>query len=230
MLRSLSEFLLTNGTGLIARNSRAAEFNQAPPHLSHGVLAGVPRPVEFRQRDGQNPGGKELQQHLGDTQEQRPAPDALARAALIVAQAQFFDLIEVDFYLAAAGIGVDHLHGVKGEVGTEQIPRGEGKWGDGDNHHAREQRAMGPHATQEDFDLTDRDDALAAPHAQDRLLLTQALGEAREQLIEATGLTKQTGTTLARRATVRRKVDALVTAQAPQGKVPLPAERTQQRA
>jgi hypothetical protein len=45
MLRGLSEFLFTNGTGLITRNSRAAEFNQATADLAHGVLAGIPRPV-----------------------------------------------------------------------------------------------------------------------------------------------------------------------------------------
>src|ERR1700751_2400979 len=43
----LWEFLLTNGTELIARNSRAAELPQASAHLPHGVLTGIPRPVAF---------------------------------------------------------------------------------------------------------------------------------------------------------------------------------------
>src|SRR5581483_1038608 len=120
--RGVSKFLLTNGVGLIARNSRAAEVNQASTHLSHGVLAGVPRPVEVRQGDGQDPGGEEFQQHMGDTQEQRPAAYALARATLIVTQPQLFVTIEVDFNLKAPQIAMDGRDGIEGEVGAEQIP------------------------------------------------------------------------------------------------------------
>src|SRR5918996_6345112 len=116
----VSEFLLTNGTELIARNSRAAELPQAAAHLPHGVLAGIPRPVEGRQRDGEDISREELQQQMGDTQKERPATHALSRATLIVPQAQFFDFIEVDLDLAAARIGVDCLYGIEGKVSTEQ--------------------------------------------------------------------------------------------------------------
>src|SRR5256885_1266436 len=94
--RSLSEFLGTIGAGLLARNSGTTEFNQAATHLAHRVLAGIPRPVESRQGDGHNTRSQELEQQVGDTQKQRPAAHALSRAPLIVAQAQFFKLIEVD--------------------------------------------------------------------------------------------------------------------------------------
>ena len=97
----VSEFLLTNGTELIARNSRAAELPQAAAHLPHGVLTGIPRPVEGRQRDGEDISREELQPQMGDTPKERPAADALARATLRVTQAQFFDFLEVDFDLAA---------------------------------------------------------------------------------------------------------------------------------
>src|ERR1700758_60839 len=110
----ICEFLLMNGTELIARNSRAAELPQAAAHLPHGVLTGIPRPVESRQRDGEDISGEELQQQMGDTQKERPAADALSRTTLIVTQAQFFDFIEVEFDLAAARIGVDCLEGIKG--------------------------------------------------------------------------------------------------------------------
>src|ERR1700746_3713543 len=105
----ICEFLLTNGTELIARNSRAAELPQASAPLPHGVLMGIPRPVEGRQRDGEDISGEELQQQMGDTQKKRPAADAVSAGTLIVTQAQFFDFIEVDFDLAAARIGVDCL-------------------------------------------------------------------------------------------------------------------------
>jgi hypothetical protein len=59
------------------------------------------------------------------TQEQGPAAHALSRTALIVAQAQFFDLIKIAFDLEAARIGVDHLSGVERQIGTEQVPRRE---------------------------------------------------------------------------------------------------------
>src|SRR5262247_1827005 len=92
----VSEFLLTNGTELIARNSRAAELPQAAAHLPHSVLTGIPRPVEGRQREGEDLSRQELQQQMGDTQKERPAAHALSRAPLIVSQAQLFDFSEVD--------------------------------------------------------------------------------------------------------------------------------------
>src|SRR5215204_7070197 len=96
-----SEFLLTTGAGLSARNSGATEFNQAAAHLAHRVFAGVPRPVEGGQGDRQDPGRKELQQHMSDTQEQGPAAHALARTALIVPEPQLFNLVEIDLNLEA---------------------------------------------------------------------------------------------------------------------------------
>ena len=68
--RGVSEFLFTNGAGLIARNSWTAEFNQAPTDLAHGVLARIPRPVEGGQRNRENAGGEELEQHMSNTHKQ----------------------------------------------------------------------------------------------------------------------------------------------------------------
>src|ERR1700751_3330376 len=167
---------------------------------------------------------------MGDTQKERPAGGALSPATLIVTQAQFFDFIEVDFDLAAARIGVDCLEGIAGEVSTEQVPRREGQPGNSDNHHASGQRAVGPHATQEDVGSIDRDRTGTAPDAQAGTALSQVLGKLGEQPIHPTGRAEDTGATLTRRATTRRKIDALVTAQAPQGKVALRSERAQQRA
>jgi hypothetical protein len=188
----VSEFLLTNGTELIAKNSRAAELPQASAHLPHGVLTGIPRPVEGRQRDGGDISCEELQQRMGDTQKERPAADALSRATLIVTQTQFFDFIEVDFDLAAAHIGVDCLYGIEGEVSTEQVPRHEGQPGNSDNHHAGGQRAVGPHATQEDVGSTDRDRTGTAPDAQEGTVL-QVLRKLGEQPIHTTGGAEDTG-------------------------------------
>src|SRR5262249_49901059 len=139
MSGGLSEFLLTEGAKLLARNSRAAEFPQAAADLAAGVLTWIPRPVARRQRDRQDTGSQELQQHMSEAQEQGPAAYALARAALIVPQPQFFDFIEVDFNLAATRIGMDGLHGIKGQVGTQQVPGREGKPGDSDQEHAGRQ-------------------------------------------------------------------------------------------
>src|SRR5215510_7168093 len=99
--RGITPFLFTTGGGLVARNSGLTEFNQSPPDLPDRVLPGVPRPFEGGQRDGQDPSREEFQQDMRDTQEQGPAAYALPRAALIVAQAQLFDFVEVDFNLAA---------------------------------------------------------------------------------------------------------------------------------
>ena len=62
--RGFSEFLHTRGTRLIARNSRAAEFNQAATDLAHRVLPGIPRPLEVRQRSGQDAGRKKFEDAL----------------------------------------------------------------------------------------------------------------------------------------------------------------------
>src|SRR5262245_10695980 len=121
-LRGLSEFVSRKGNGLVARNSGTAEFSQAAAHLTQGMLPWIPRPIERGQRDGHDAGREELEQQMRHTQEQGPAPDALPRAALIVAQPQLFDFVEVDLNLKAAGIGVDGLYGIKGEVGTQQVP------------------------------------------------------------------------------------------------------------
>jgi len=197
----VSEFLLTIGTELIARNLRAAELPQASAHLPHSVLAGIPRPVEGRQRDGEDLSREELQQQMGDAQKERPAAHALSRAPLIVPQAQFFDFIEVDFDLAAARIGADCLHGVEREVSTEQVPRREGQSGNSDNDHAGGQRTVGPHATQEDVGSIDRDRTGTAPDAQQGTVLPQALRELSEQPIHTTGRAEDTRATLTRRAT-----------------------------
>jgi hypothetical protein len=212
-LRGISKYLLTNGVGLITRNAWGAEINQASRQLSHGVLAGVPRPVERGQGDGQDPCGEEVQQQVSNTHHQWPTPDPLPRAALIMAQAQFFDLVEVDFDLEAASLGMNHVHRSKGEVGREQIPRGEGQSGDGDDHYARGQRALGPNPAQEDGSLPDHDSAGTTPYAQDGLVLTQARRKASERRIDTAGLAKQAGATPARRALTWAKVDALITAQ-----------------
>ena len=137
------------------------------------------------------------------TQKQRPTAYALARAALIVAQPQFFDLIEVNFNLAAPRIRVDGLHGIKSEVGTQQIPGREGEPGDGNNDYAGGQRAVGPHAAQQDFRIADLDGPRATPHPQDRLLTTQAVREAGEPLLDATALAKHARAALPSRATAR---------------------------
>src|ERR671924_1316536 len=128
---SFSEFLLTSRAGLIARNSGATEFNQTTAHLAHGVLALIPRPIKSRQRDGQDPRGKELEQQMRNTQKQWPAAHALARAAQIVPQPQFFDFVEVDFDLETASVCVDSLYGIKRQIGTQQIPGGKSEPGDG---------------------------------------------------------------------------------------------------
>ena len=126
LLGGLREFLFTNGNGLIARNSRATELDQASTHLSQGVLPWIPRPIEGRQWDGHDPGREELQQHMRNTQKQRPPADALARAALVVSQAQCFDLIEVDFDLEAPRIGMAGRDGIQRQIGAEQVPGREG--------------------------------------------------------------------------------------------------------
>jgi hypothetical protein len=43
-----------------------------------------------------------------------------------VAQAQFFDLIEVDFNLEAASVGVDRLDGIEGEIVSRYGADGQG--------------------------------------------------------------------------------------------------------
>ena len=68
--------------------------------------------------------------------------------------------------------------------------------------------------------------ANATPHLQDYVVPPQSLREAGEPLIHATGGTKHAG---AARAAARGKVDAVVTAQPPQGKVFLSSQRRQQR-
>src|SRR5215470_19966694 len=102
VLRGISQFRGMKDTGLIPRNAGTTEFNQPSAHLPQTVLALIPRPVERGQGDGQNSSSDEFEQEMGDTQKERPAPHALSRAPLIVAQPQFFDLIEVDFDLEAA--------------------------------------------------------------------------------------------------------------------------------
>ena len=79
---------------------------------------------------------------MGDTQKERPATDTVARATLIVPQAQFFDFLAVDFDLAAARVGADCLYGIIGEISTEQVPRREGQPGDSNNHHVGGQCAV----------------------------------------------------------------------------------------
>jgi hypothetical protein len=46
---------------------------------------------------------------------------------------------------------------------------------------------VGPDATQENVGVTDRDSMFTAPHAQDGLVLPQALRKASKQLIHAAG-------------------------------------------
>jgi hypothetical protein len=134
------------------------------------------------------------------------------------------------FYGEAARIGKDHLHGSKGEVGTEQIPRGEGQPRGGDDHYAGGQSARGPDAAQEDGSLPDHDGAVTTPYAPGGLVLTQALRKASEPLLDPAGLATQTRPPRAQRAPARRKGDARVTAPAPQGKLLLGTERAQPRA
>ena len=92
--------------------------------------------MEVRQWNRQDAGRKKFEQHVRDTQEQRPAAHALARAPVIVAQPQLFDFVEVNFNLKAARIGLDGFHGIQREIGTEQVPRGKRKSGDGDDEDA----------------------------------------------------------------------------------------------
>lgn len=224
-----SPSLFTNGAGLIARNPGAAELNQAAAHLTHGVLAGIPRPIERRQRDRQDPGREELEQQTSHAQKQRPAAHVLSRAALIVAQPWFYDFIEVDFNLEATGIGVHGLHGIERQRGPEQIPACEGEPRDGDDDHAGGQRPVGPHAAQEDFGITDGNDAHPAASPQQGLS-AHTLREEGEELIDPTRRPEHGGAALARRATARGKRDTLITAQAPQRNVTLDVERPQQRA
>jgi hypothetical protein len=113
--------------------------------------------MEGRQWDRQDVGREEFEQDVRNTQEQGPAPPALARASVIVPQPQLFDFVEVDFNLEAACVGMDGLDGIQGEIGTEQVPGGERESGDGDNEDAGRQGAAGPYATQPDFGLRDRD-------------------------------------------------------------------------
>src|SRR5262245_9209886 len=138
--RSLSEFLLTRGAGLLARNSGTAELSQASTYLSYGVLAGIPRPVESGQRNSEDLRGQESQQHMRYAQEQRPAAHALARTALIVSQPQLLDFLEVDFKLATPRIGTDRRQRSEGEVGTQQIPGSEDEPGDGNHQQTGRQR------------------------------------------------------------------------------------------
>src|SRR5262249_7716437 len=130
--------------------------------------------------------------------------------------------------LAAAGIGADCLDGIEGEIRTEQVPRREGQPGNSDNHYAGEQRAVGPYAPQEDVGRIDSDEPVTAPDAQEGTLLPQALRELGEQPIHPTGRAEDPRAPLTRRAMAGHKIDALVTAQAPQGKKALPAEGAQQ--
>src|SRR5262245_43620088 len=164
--RGFSEFLLGEGSRLLARNSWAAEFHQAAAHLAHRVLTGVPRPVEWRQGDRKGRSGKELQQQMGNTQKERPATDTVARAALIMTQPQFVYLIEADRNFAAPSISVDRFNRIKGEIGTQQIPRREGKSGDGDKDYAGGQGTVRPHPPQEDLGIIDLGGARAAPYVQ----------------------------------------------------------------
>ena len=46
---------------------------------------------------------------MSDAQEDRPAAYAFATAALIMPQAQLFDLVEVDFDLLASAVNLDGL-------------------------------------------------------------------------------------------------------------------------
>ena len=228
--RGLSEFLVAGGTRLITRNSRAAEFSQATTDLAQSVFPWIPRPIEFRQWDGHNARRQELEQHMSHAQEERPAADPLPRTPLIVTQAQFFNLSEIDLNLEASGVGMYGFHGIKEEIGTQQIPGGEGEPGDGDDQDAGGQRAMGPDSAHEDGRLPDHGRAFVTSYRQHGVVLSQALGEAGEQLIDAAGLPKHPGAALARRATTRGKEDTLMTPQTAQRKLPLLTERAQQRA
>jgi hypothetical protein len=89
---------------------------------------------------------------------------------------------------------------------------------------------VGPHAPQEDVGSLDSDGTVTAPDAQEGTVLPQALRKLGEQPSHTTGRAEDPRATLTRRGTARRKIDALVTAQAPQGKVALRSERAQQRA
>jgi len=111
-----------------------AEGNQAATHLPHSILSLIPRPLKVRQREGQDPGSEELEQEMGYTQEERPAPHSLARAALIVPKPQLFDLIDIDFNLEAACIGEDCLYRIEGQIGAEQIPGREVQMGYDQEH------------------------------------------------------------------------------------------------
>jgi hypothetical protein len=221
MARGVSPFLLPKGAGLSARNSGAAEFNHAAARLSSSICSWIPWPVEVRQRDHQGPRSDNLEQGMGHTQEERPAPYALPGAALVVPEPQLFDLIEVDLNWKAAALGLHGLHGIEGEVGAEQVPGREDEAWDGDHYDAGGQGAVGPKAPQEDFGIPDLDSALPTPRPQDRVVLTQALGKAGEQLIDAAGGAEHAGAALASRAAAWGEVDALIAAQAAQRKVAL---------
>src|SRR5262249_35079774 len=80
---------------------------------------------------------------MSNTQKQGPAARALTRASVIVAQAEFFDFVEVDFNLATARIGKHDFHRVEVQIRAEQIPRSELKARDDYDHQAGRQRAQG---------------------------------------------------------------------------------------
>src|SRR5215467_529820 len=104
-LRSLRQFLSDWPIDLHARNTWMAGFDQTPPHLADGILAPIPGPMQLGQWHCQHPCRDTLQDHLPQGQKQRPAPDALSTASLVVCQAQLFYFLDVHLNLILPVVG-----------------------------------------------------------------------------------------------------------------------------
>src|SRR5262249_58470808 len=122
---------------------------------------------------------------MGNTQKQGPAARALTRASVIVAQAEFFDFVEVDFNLATARLGKHDFARVEVQIRAEQIPRSELKARDDYDHQAGRQRAIGPHPAQQHRGGKDLYAALAATDAQAQRVGTQPVREPPTHLSDA---------------------------------------------
>src|SRR4029453_1642274 len=169
-----------------ARNARATKLNQATADLTDAIFARIPGPVQPRQIELNEAGGREFEQGLRDTDKHRPAANTRARATLVMTQAEFLGFVEVDFDLRSPGISRDGRDGLQLEIGRQQIPGLElRQLRDDDDQDADWADAPGLDPAEQDLRVIDLDDPLFALHPELDALHPKAFGKLPEQLINA---------------------------------------------
>ena len=92
--------------------------------------------MQLGQRYIKNACRHEFQGHLCGAEKERPATHALTTAPHVMAQAQFFDFIEVDLDLLATHVSLHGFLRVQLQVCAQQVPGLELAAGHTDNDHA----------------------------------------------------------------------------------------------